>query len=75
MLTNFGPRFKALLALRGKSQRWVAQALDKTPMLVSNWVTGVSDPDGQQLAYIRLLLGWTDEVDTQLAVLENLLEV
>lgn len=49
-------RIKVVLVERGKTGRWLADELDKTPVTISKWCSNSIQPDLQTLDKIAKLL-------------------
>ena len=49
-------RIKAVLAVTGHTNKWLAEQLGKDPVTVSKWCTNSSQPDLQTLTRISELL-------------------
>ena len=50
-------RLKAVLAVSGKTGKWLAEQLGKDPVTVSKWCTNTTQPDLHTLLKISDLLG------------------
>jgi len=49
-------RIKVVLAEKNKSNKWLAEQLDKDPAMVSKWVTNTNQPNIETLIQIARLL-------------------
>lgn len=49
-------RIKVVLAEKNKSNKWLAEQLDKDPALVSKWVTNTNQPNIETLIQISKAL-------------------
>jgi len=49
-------RIKVVLAEKNKSNKWLAEQLDKDPAMVSKWVTNTNQPNIETLIQIAKLL-------------------
>lgn len=49
-------RLKAVLAEKQKTSRWLAEELEKSPVIVSKWCTNSTQPDLPTLSRIAKLL-------------------
>lgn len=49
-------RIKVVLAEKNKSNKWLAEQLDKDPAIVSKWVTNTNQPNIETLIQIARLL-------------------
>ena len=54
-------RIKVMLAEKGRTNKWLAEALQKDPATVSKWCTNVSQPSIETLVEIARVL----EVDVK----------
>ncbi|MGB5025965.1 MAG: helix-turn-helix transcriptional regulator [Saprospiraceae bacterium] len=50
-------RLKAVLAERGKTNRWLALQLKKNETTISRWCTNVTQPSVENMVMISKLLG------------------
>ena len=50
-------RLKVVLVEKKRTNKWLAEQLDKDPATVSKWCTNTSQPDLQTLTKIAFLLG------------------
>ncbi len=49
-------RIKVVLAEKNKSNKWLAEQLDKDPTMVSKWVTNTNQPNIETLIQIAKVL-------------------
>ncbi|BFK46938.1 helix-turn-helix transcriptional regulator [Alistipes sp.] len=49
-------RIKVVLAEKNKSNKWLAEQLDKDPAMVSKWVTNTNQPNIETLIHISKVL-------------------
>ena len=49
-------RIKVVLAEKNKSNKWLAEQLDKDPAMVSKWVTNTNQPNIETLIQISKVL-------------------
>ncbi len=49
-------RIKVVLAEKNKSNKWLAEQLDKDPAMVSKWVTNTNQPNIETLIQIAKVL-------------------
>ncbi len=49
-------RIKVVLAEKNKSNKWLAEQLDKDPAMVSRWVTNTNQPNIETLIQIAKVL-------------------
>ena len=49
-------RIKVVLAEKNKSNKWLAEQLDKDPAMVSKWVTNTNQPNIEMLIQIAKVL-------------------
>lgn len=49
-------RIKVVLAEKNKSNKWLAEQLDKDPAIVSKWVTNTNQPNIETLIHISKVL-------------------
>ena len=49
-------RIKVVLAEKNKSNKWLAEQLDKDPAMVSKWVTNTNQPNIETLIHISRVL-------------------
>ena len=49
-------RIKVVLAEKDKSNKWLAEQLDKDPAMVSKWVTNTNQPNIETLIQISKVL-------------------
>ena len=49
-------RIKVVLAEKNKSNKWLAEQLDKDPEMVSKWVTNTNQPNIETLIHISKVL-------------------
>ena len=49
-------RIKVVLAEKNKSNKWLAEQLDKDPAMVSKWVTNTNQPNSETLIQISKAL-------------------
>ena len=49
-------RIKVVLAEKNKSNKWLAEQLDKDPAMVSKWVTNTNQPNIETLIHISKAL-------------------
>lgn len=50
-------RIKAVLAVAGQTNKWLADQLGKDPVTISKWCTNTTQPDLQTLSKIAEILG------------------
>lgn len=50
-------RIKVVLVEKGKTGKWLAEQLDKSPVTISSWCTNTIQPDLETLDKIARLLG------------------
>lgn len=50
-------RIKVILAEKNKTNKWLAEQLDKDPAIVSKWVTNTTQPNVEMLIQISKCLG------------------
>jgi plasmid maintenance system antidote protein VapI len=50
-------RIKVVLAEKNKTNKWLAEQLDKDPAIVSKWVTNTTQPNVEMLIQISKCLG------------------
>lgn len=50
-------RIKVVLAEKHKTNKWLAEQLDKDPAIVSKWVTNTTQPNVEMLIQISKCLG------------------
>ena len=49
-------RIKVVLAEKNKSNKWLAEQLDKDPAMISKWVTNTNQPNIETLIQIARVL-------------------
>lgn len=49
-------RIKVVLAEKNKSNKWLAEQLDKDPAMISKWVTNTNQPNIETLIQISKIL-------------------
>lgn len=49
-------RIKVVLVEKGKTGKWLAQEMDKSPVTISSWCTNSSQPDLETLVKIATIL-------------------
>lgn len=49
-------RIKVILAEKNKSNKWLAEQLDKDPAMISKWVTNTNQPNIETLIQISKVL-------------------
>ena len=58
-------RIKVVLAEKNKSNKWLAEQLDKDPAMVSKWVTNTNQPNIETLIHISKVLSVNDLLRTE----------
>lgn len=56
MERKFLNRIKVILAEQGKTNKWLAERLEKDPAVVSKWVTNTTQPNVEMLIRIAKCL-------------------
>ena len=49
-------RIKVVLAEKGKTNKWLAEQLEKDPAIISKWVTNTTQPNIEMLIQIAKVL-------------------